>query len=65
MSAPTDDDRTGFDYFVSDEQLFTYAALSVERRLQWVEETRTFTWHAASPEVRESWRKLREYPQRK
>ena len=59
------EERPGFTYYVSDEQLRTYAAQSVERRMQWVEETRQFTWHAASPETRERWRKLREHPPRR
>ena len=64
MSEPGDE-LPGFDYFVSDEQLRTFSQQSVERRMQWVEETRQFTWHAASPETRERWRKLREHPGRR
>ena len=56
--------RPGFSYFVSDEQLRAYAALSVEERMQWVEDTRQFTWHTATPETRAAWRRLREHPPR-
>lgn len=62
MSTPGDSELPGFSYDVSDEQLRTFAAQSVERRMQWLEEKRRFTWETASPETRERWKKLREYP---
>lgn len=34
-----DDERGGFDYFVSDEQIATYSALPIHVRIAWVEET--------------------------
>jgi hypothetical protein len=54
----------GFTYFVSDEQLRVYATLSVEQRMQWVEDTRQFTWHTASAQTRAAWLRLREHPPR-
>ena len=49
----------GYTYFVSDEQLRTFASLSPARRLQWLEEMREATFRMAPPHVIESWRKLR------
>jgi len=49
----------GFTYWVSDEQLRTFASLSPERRLQWLEEMREFTSQVASPKARASWERLR------
>lgn len=34
---------SGFDYWVSDEQLAAFAKLSTLERLQWVEQARLFT----------------------
>jgi hypothetical protein len=50
----------GYTYTVSDEQLRTFASMSLSRRLQWLEEMREFTFSLAPPHVRERWRKLRE-----
>jgi hypothetical protein len=50
----------GYTYTVSDEQLRTFASMSLSRRLQWLEELREFTYRLASPEIRERWRKLRQ-----
>lgn len=49
----------GFSYWVSDEQLRTFASLPPARRLQWLEEMREATFRMAPPHVIESWRKLR------
>lgn len=49
----------GYSYWVSDEQLFTFARLPPARRLLWLEETREVTFKLAPPHVRESWQRLR------
>jgi hypothetical protein len=49
----------GYTYWVSDEQLRTFAALSPARRLRWLEETRELTYRLATPEVRARWQRLR------
>jgi hypothetical protein len=49
----------GYSYWVSDEQLRTFASLPVARRLQWLEEMREATFRMAPPHVIESWRRLR------
>lgn len=49
----------GYTYWVSDEQLRTFASLSPARRLQWLEEMREFTYRLAPEKTRESWRRLR------
>jgi hypothetical protein len=50
---------SGYTYKVSDEQLRTFASMSISRRLQWLEEMREFTYRLAPPHVRERWNKLR------
>lgn len=54
MTAPE-----GYTYWVSDEQIATYRALPIDRRIRWVEETARLTYALASPETRERWRALR------
>lgn len=49
----------GYTYWVSDDQLFTFARMSPARRLLWLEEMREVTFKLAPPHVRENWRKLR------
>lgn len=49
----------GYTYWVSDQQLLTFARMSPARRLRWLEEMREVTFKLAPPHVRESWRKLR------
>lgn len=49
----------GYTYWVSDEQLRTFAALTPARRLQWLEEMREVTFQIAPQHVRDSWAKLR------
>lgn len=49
----------GYTYWVSDEQIATYRALPIDRRVRWVEETARLTWSLASPEVRARWTALR------
>jgi len=39
----------GYVYWVSDEQLHTFARLSPERRFAWAEETRAFLVAAPTP----------------
>lgn len=53
----TDDD--GFTYEVSDEMLARFAESTLEQRLQWLDEMRTFSWQMASPETRARWRRRR------
>ena len=49
----------GFYYEVSDEQRRVFASLTPERRLQWLEEMRVFTWETATDEAKANWRRLR------
>ena len=49
----------GYTYWVSDEQLRTFARMSPSRRLQWLEEMREVTFRMAPPSTRERWRRLR------
>jgi hypothetical protein len=41
----------GFEYFVSDEQLRAFAALTPLQRLQWLDAARRFTLLAQTPET--------------
>ena len=52
-------ERGGFTYWVPDEQLRTFASLTPERRLRWLEETRETMFRLAPAHVRESWARLR------
>lgn len=56
MIEPTD---RGYVYWVSDEQLRAFAALSHEARFAWVESMREFLVAAATPETRERILRLR------
>ena len=49
----------GFGYWVSDEQLAAYAALTPLQRLQWLDEARRFVLLALTPESRERQERLR------
>lgn len=42
----------GFSYFVTDEQLATFAKLSMLERLQWVDDARLFTLMTQTPETK-------------
>jgi hypothetical protein len=50
---------SGYTYEVSDEQLFTYAATSIDAKLRWLDEAQRMTYALATPEVRARWRELR------
>jgi hypothetical protein len=41
----------GFEYFISDEQLRAFAALTPLQRLQWLDAARRFTLLAETPET--------------
>ena len=49
----------GYGYWVSDEQLAAYAALTPLQRLQWLDEARRFVLLALTPESRERQERLR------
>jgi hypothetical protein len=49
----------GFGYYVSDEQLESYAKLTPLQRLQWLDEARRFLLLALTPEARERQERLR------
>ena len=49
----------GYGYWVSDEQLAAYAALTPLQRLQWLDEARRFVQLAVTPESRERQERLR------
>ena len=42
----------GFSYFVSEEQLAAFAKMSDFERLQWVDNARSFTLMAQTPETK-------------
>jgi hypothetical protein len=49
----------GFGYWVSDDQLQTYARWTPLQRLQWLEDARRFLLMALTPEARERQERLR------
>jgi hypothetical protein len=53
------DDRLGYSYHVSDEQLRTFRSRSPAERLAWLEETRALLVELAPPRARRWWRRLR------
>lgn len=55
----SENDRGGFSYEVSDEQIRAYAALPIDRRVRWVEELARTTYALATPVVRARWAALR------
>lgn len=55
----SDDDQADFTYEVSAELLARFAASTLEQRIQWLDEMRTFSWELASPETRARWRRAR------
>ena len=55
-----DADDVEFSYWVEDGVLARFAESTAAQRLRWLEEMRTFSWNAASPEVRARWRAARE-----
>ena len=57
MSDPRPDG--GYGYWVSDEQLAAYAALTPLQRLQWLDQARRFVLLALTPESRERQERLR------
>jgi hypothetical protein len=48
---PAPERAGGFGYFVSDEQLRAFAALTALQRLQWLDAARRFTLLAQTPET--------------
>lgn len=50
----------GFHYTVSPDQLRTFASLTPEQRLTWLEEMREFSTMVAPPEAQRWWRRLRD-----
>ena len=54
------DEKGGFSYCVSDEQLAAFQRLSPLQRLQWVEEVRLFTILARTPETAKRQERLRQ-----
>ncbi len=51
----------GFSYFVSEEQLATFAKMSDLERLQWVEDARLFTLMTQTPESKARHEALRKH----
>jgi hypothetical protein len=49
----------GFHYWVSDEQLATFAASTPSARLAWLEQMREFTYRVATDETKAHWERLR------
>lgn len=54
------DDDVEFTYWVEDEILERFARSTPLQRLRWLEEMRTFSWNAATPETRARWRAARD-----
>lgn len=52
-------DRGGFGYWVSDEQMQAFARLTTLQRLEWLDQARRFTLLAQTPETRERQERLR------
>jgi hypothetical protein len=52
-------EKGGFYYWVSDEQMAAFAKLSDLERLQWVDEARLFTLAARTPETAKRQERLR------
>ena len=50
----------GFYYWVSDEQMASFARLSDLERLQWLDEARLFTLAARTPETAQRQERLRQ-----
>lgn len=59
MATWKQDEKGGFGYDVSDEQLEAFSKLTLLQRLQWVEEARLFTLMARTPETAERQERLR------
>jgi hypothetical protein len=59
MSDIPEKQQGGFSYWVSDEQLRAFQALSMIDRLRWVEAARQFTLAGQTPETRERMARLR------
>ena len=53
------EERTGFTYYVSDEQLSQFAKATLDQRLDWLEEMREVTYSLSTPETRLSWTRMR------
>ena len=51
--------KGGFSYYVSDEQLRAFARLTDLEKLQWVDDARLFTLMARTPETAERQERLR------
>jgi hypothetical protein len=49
----------GFGYYVSDEQLASFAQLTTLQRLEWVDAARQFTLLGQTPETRQRQERLR------
>ncbi len=59
MKKDTGKTKGGFYYDVSDEQLETFARMTLIERLRWVEDARLFTLMARTPETAERQERLR------
>lgn len=59
MATRKQDEKGGFGYDVSDEQLEAFSKLTLLQRLQWVEEARLFTLMARTPDTAERQERLR------
>ena len=60
MAAELPRPAQGFRYWVSDEQLATFARLTPLQRLEWVEAAREFSWLGQTDETRQRQQRLRE-----
>ena len=52
-------ERSGIRCVVEEEQILKYLQVSVEQRLEWLEEANRFLLLATPPEAREIWQKFR------
>jgi len=49
----------GFSYVLEEAQILKYLQVSIEQRLEWLEEANRFLLAATPPEAREIWQKFR------
>lgn len=59
MADPSNE-RGGYSYYVSDEQLERFARMTPLQRLMWLDEARLFTLMAETPETRARRERLRQ-----
>ena len=49
----------GYAYFVSDEQIAVYRALTIEQKLRWLDDSKRTAFALATDSAKASWARLR------